>query len=1289
MDGSGNVFVADTLNSAVKEVLAAGGYTTINTLGSGFHDPSGVAVDGSGNVFVADFRNSAVKEIQASCIAGANNSTCVLTLGSGFNLPAGAAVDGSGNVFVADLLNNAVKEILAAGGYITVKTLGGGFYYPSGVAVDGSGNVFVADGGNNAVEEIVAAGGYTTVNTLGSGFNEAAGVAVDGSGSVFVADTYNSAVRKLDFADPPSLTFIPTPLGPTNTGSPQTVTVLNDGNADLKLSALSYPADFSEATGHANACTGSSSLSTGQECDLPIEFTPQQLGALSEQVVLTDNALNVTGAQQSIAVSGTGIAEVEGATQFSVTPTASSAPVFAGAPFSITVTALNFLGNIANAYSGTVSFTSSDPGFVNPGPLTLASGTGQATVTLPTAGTQTITATDTTTSAVTGSASFSVVASFGSVNVGATSANPVTVTFDTGGTLGSTLAVTQGATGLDFTNAGGGTCAVNTAYSAGETCTMNVTFKPAHPGPRYGGVELLDGSGNLLAMAYVQGTGVGPQVTFADTTTGAYLPSAQSILGSGFSNPFGVAVDASGNVFVADFSNSEVKEILAAGGYTTVNTLGSGFADPWGVAVDGSGNVFVADTGNGAAKEIPASCIAGANNSTCVLTLGSGFLDPKGVAVDGSGNVFVADTDNSAVKEIVAAGGYSTIKTLWASEYSWPEGVAVDGSGNVFFTYGFISGKVNEILAASGYTTVNTLYNGFNNPDGVAADGSGNVFVADSGYCDPACNGAVREIPASCIAGADDASCMLFLGSELYGPVSVAVDGSGNVFVADTSVTKLDYADPPSLTFALTHAGQTSSDSPQTVTVSNNGNADMSFPVPASGNNPSIPANFTLAGSGATACPLVTSGSSQAGTLAAGQSCNLAISSTPASGTNGPTSGSLMLTDNSLNAAAPNYATQSIGLNGTSSDQPPVAALGGAVDSVTFNRTAGQTDSVEVTGWAADPVDGSPMSNVKVYIDGNLAAGTFTMGIYSPLFAAANNNPLYARAEFQFVTSVAALSPGWHTVTAVATDSAGFSATSNAAGFKVAPTAGAGHPVGWPPTAVDNMTGSATVGQGDMVEVTGWAADPQDGSPLTNIAVYIDGILDAGTLTNGLPSPWLATYYSNPAFGQAKFEILSSAAALSSGNHEVKVVATNSLGLSSTFGPVSFTVAASAESGYPVGWPLIVGDNATGSTTVSQGDMVEVIGWAADPQDGSPMANVKVYIDGNLAAGTLTNGKPSPVFATANNNAAYGHARFQFLYPAASLLVGEHWLTVVATDSKGLATTFGPVDFNVVAVPAT
>ena len=89
-------------------------------------------------------------------------------------------------------------------------------------------------------------------------------------------------------------------------------------------------------------------------------------------------------------------------------------------------------------------------------------------------------------------------------------------------------------------------------------------------------------------------------------------------MGNNFITPLGVAVDASGNIFVADSGNSEVKEIVAQGGFATINVLGSGFGDPSAVAVDGAGNVFVADTGNNSVKEILA-----ASGYTTVNTLAS------------------------------------------------------------------------------------------------------------------------------------------------------------------------------------------------------------------------------------------------------------------------------------------------------------------------------------------------------------------------------------------------------------------------------------------------------------------------------------------------------------------------------------------------------------------------------------------------------------------------------------------------------------------------------------------
>jgi hypothetical protein len=847
---------------------------------------------------------------------------------------------------------------------------------------------------------------------------------------------------------------------------------------------------------------------------------------------------------------------------------------------------------------------------------------------------------------------------FGSVNVGSSSASPVAVTLTVGtaGTLGSIAVLTQGAPDLDFTNAGGGTCTVNTAYTASETCTVDVTFTPKHPGPRYGGVELLDGSGNLLASGYVWGTGVGPQATFANSTSGAYLPSAQSSLGSGFSEAEGVAVDASGNVFVADPFHNAVKEIVAAGGYTTVKTLGSGFSNPESVAVDGNGNIFVADSFANAVKEIFA-----AGGYTTINTLGGGFSFPydTDVAVDGNGNVFVPDPDYGVMREIVAAGGYTTVNTLGSGyELVSAAAVAVDGSGNVFFA-GWDDNWVGEMVAADGYS-IEALGSGLNYPSGVAVDGDENVFVAD-GH-----NGEVKEILA-----AGGYTTVSILGSGFANAVGVAVDGSGNVFVTDFSRTayKLDFADPPSLTYAGVGVGAESG--PQLVTVSNDGNADLTFAVPAAGDNPSISSGFTLDAS--TTCPQLHPGSAPA-ILTMGASCVYAIDFTPAQ--LGKYSGSLTLSDNSLNAGAPGYAVQSVALSGISTAAPPVGDIASAADSATGSTTVGQSDLVAITGLAADPQDGSPMSNVEVYIDGN-AVGTPTLGLSSPDFAATNNNPAYGHARFELLYPAASLAPGSHKVTAIATDSYGVSSTFGPVYFTV--SASAGMPTGGIESAVDSATGSTTVGLSDLVVISGWAADPHDGSPMSNVKVYIDGNA-VGTPTLGLVSPTFAAEYNNPAYGHARFELLYPAASLAPGSHKVTAIAINSQAVSSTFGPVSFTVVAGT--GMPTGGIESAVDNTTGSTTVGAGDSVVIAGWAADPHDGSPMSNVRVYIDGN-AVGTPTLGLVSPTFAAEYNNPAYGHARFVLVYPAAGLSVGAHTVTVVAIDSLALSATLGPVTFTV------
>jgi sugar lactone lactonase YvrE len=482
--------------------------------------------------------------------------------------------------------------------------------------------------------------------------------------------------------------------------------------------------------------------------------------------------------------------------------------------------------------------------------------------------------------------------------VGTSSATQTaTVTITAAGTLESISVLTQGAIGLDFNPASGGTCSVGHAYAVGNTCTVNYTFKPTRPWIRYGGAALFDSAGNLLGNTYLTGTGTGPQVIFPSKSVTSLVN-----FGGDFSSPLRVAVDGRGDAYFTESGVGIVFEMAAVNGKIpanpTIKNLASGFSSPpYGLAVDGVGNVYVAD-GN-SLKEI-AAVNGSIPANPAIKIVGGGFNEPLGVAVDGSGNVYVTEFYNSAISEVVAVNGTipanPTIRNL-GSGFSSPHGVAVDGSGNVYVA-DFYNGQIKEIVAVDGCIpanpTINILGSGFSYPFDVAVDGSGNVYVADS-Y-----NSAIKEMVA--VNGSIPANPTIqILGSGFNLPEGVAVDGSGNVYVADTfnsRVAKLNLADPPSLTFAITNVGSTSS--PLSVTLANNGSATLT------GSSLSVTANWDqVAGSGAP--PDCTASFS----LVPGAECNLSLTFEPTE--TGTVTGTATFTDNALNLAA---ATQEVSLSG-------------------------------------------------------------------------------------------------------------------------------------------------------------------------------------------------------------------------------------------------------------------------------------------------------------------------------------------------------------------------------------
>jgi streptogramin lyase len=498
---------------------------------------------------------------------------------------------------------------------------------------------------------------------------------------------------------------------------------------------------------------------------------------------------------------------------------------------------------------------------------------------------------------------------FGTVAVGATGpALTLYFNFTSGGNGVTASVLTQGAKGLDFADAGTGSCDTNGTsytYSAGNSCTVNVTFAPQYAGPRNGAVVLSDASGTI-ATAYIHGVGEGPQLAFG--------PAAQSTLGGGFLAPTGVAVDGSGNVYVADYSQNTVTEMPAGcASASCVTPLGGGFGGAWGVAVGGAGNVYVANAGFNTVEEMPPGC----GSSSCVTKLGGGFDSPKGLAVDGSGSVYVADYSNDAVKEMPAGCGSASCVTTLGGGFDQPVGVAVDGSGNVYVGESGNNAVKGMPPGCGSASCVATLGGGFLAPTGVAVDGDGNVYVADTN------NDAVKEVPIGC-----GSSCVSELG-YLASPEGVTLDGSGNLYVVsfyrpETGVTELNVTSPPSFIFAgATGIGYENIYSPRTATLRNIGNAPLVFPVPLTGENPSVStnstnsANFTLDSSNT--CPEVLA-SSSAFEMAAGAHCELEVDFIPT--TDGIITGALVLTDNNLNASP--AVTQSIALSGTGIGTPIV-----------------------------------------------------------------------------------------------------------------------------------------------------------------------------------------------------------------------------------------------------------------------------------------------------------------------------------------------------------------------------
>ncbi|GAC1313818.1 MAG: hypothetical protein NVSMB24_37610 [Mucilaginibacter sp.] len=316
---------------------------------------------------------------------------------------------------------------------------------------------------------------------------------------------------------------------------------------------------------------------------------------------------------------------------------------------------------------------------------------------------------------------------------------------------------------------------------------------------------------------------------------GQNAPSVSTFAGSGtagtldgtkeqaqFNGPTGIAIDASGFLFVADKQNNMVRIISPQGVVNTIAGTGaSGFANgkdtakfsfPAGVGVNYRGNLFVADENNSSIRAINTLGVVStfAGNGSAGLANGTGaaalFNTPTGIIADAKGNVYVADNGNNLIRKITAQGVVTTLAgsgvrgaingTGIAASFNQPQALAVDSAGNLYIA-DMGNNLVRKITAQGVVTTLAGSgsagsANGtgtaasFNGPAGIAVDAIGNVYVGDSN------NNLVRKITkdgvVTTLAGSGTAGKANgpLSSATFNGPQGIAVDTYGRLYVADT-----------------------------------------------------------------------------------------------------------------------------------------------------------------------------------------------------------------------------------------------------------------------------------------------------------------------------------------------------------------------------------------------------------------------------------------------------------------------------------------------------------------------
>jgi len=252
-----------------------------------------------------------------------------------------------------------------------------------------------------------------------------------------------------------------------------------------------------------------------------------------------------------------------------------------------------------------------------------------------------------------------------------------------------------------------------------------------------------------------------------------------SVATTPYANPTDVAISANGVLYIADSGNNRIIEVTPAGGRTTV---GSGYSNPGGVAPDPSSSsfIYVADTNNNRVLKVETtpvealalsngtSHVANAGAATTQTAVGSGFKHPTGLATDSTGRLFVADTGNNRIVEILPNGD----EKVFVTGLSSPLAISTDPFGHLFVANTGAGSVLEFTITKDGHATnERTFATGLQSPSGVAADANQNVYVANTGKDE-----VLQYTP--------DHQRHVMAG-DFHSPRGLGVDGAGHLYVAD------------------------------------------------------------------------------------------------------------------------------------------------------------------------------------------------------------------------------------------------------------------------------------------------------------------------------------------------------------------------------------------------------------------------------------------------------------------------------------------------------------------------